>query len=211
MVKIKKLMFKAVFIPWKNYDFLQSKMVPGLWTKTFLGLIFFGLAFSLTSLAQAATGNFPGIPVILPLSLENYFFWQMILVGPWLVLSWLLVSLFARVLLLSFGARAVSFRQLSASLSLSFYPFLFWLWVPHFITAILYLLGMSQKEWVDLLSEPGWFQTGYIAFIVLATLTGFLAVNITLAKRKWTKIGASLMTASLSFILWCLLVLIFLR
>jgi len=211
MVKIKKLIFSAVFIPWRNYDFFQSEMAFDLWTKSFFGLIVFCLAFALTSFIQAATGNFPAIPVVLPLRLENYFVWQAILAIPWLIVSWLAVSLLARMFFLLFRARAVSFRQLSASLALSFYPFLFWLWLPHLLTAIFYLLGMSQKEWVDLLSEPGWFQTGYIAFIVLAILTGFLATSIALIRRRWAKRGFSLITASLSFILWCLLVFLFLR
>lgn len=204
-------MARAIFTPWKNAELIQSNMAAGFWSKSFLGLILFGLAFALTSLAQAATGNFPAIPLVLPLSLDNYFFWQMILILPWLLLSWFLVSLTAKMIFLTFGARGVSFRQLSASLALSFYPFLFWLWLPHLITAIFYLLGMSQKEWVDLLSEPGWFQTVYLLFIIFAFLTGLLAVNLTLIKRKWTKKGLTLVAATLSFIFWCFLVLILLR
>jgi hypothetical protein len=186
-------------------------MASGIWTKTLLGLIVLCSLYALTSLVQAATGNFPGIPVILPLSLENYFFWQSILVIPGLIISWLVVSLFARMLLILFKARPVSFRQLSVSLALSFYPFLFWLWIPHFLTALFYLLGMSQKEWVDLLSEPGWFQTGYIGFIVLAILSGWLSINVFLVKARWAKRKHGLLVASLSYLLGCSLVLIFLR
>jgi hypothetical protein len=211
MVKIIKLMLRAVFIPWKNADYFRSELTSGLWTRAFLGLIFFGIAFSLTSLIQAATGNFPGIPLILPLSLENYFVWQAILIIPWLAASWILVSLLFKFGLAGLGARAVSFRQLSASMAINFYPFLFWLWLPHCLTALFYLLGMSQKEWVDLLSEPGWFQSAYIIFIILAILVSFLATIITFIRIKWAKKGPSLILAVLSYISWVLFVLILLR
>jgi len=186
-------------------------MTSGIWTKSFLGLIVLSSAFALTSLVQAASGNFPGIPAILPLSLQNYFFWQSILMIPWLVLSWVVVILFARTALYLFRARPVSFRQLSVSLALSFYPFLFWLWIPHLLTAVFYLLGMSQKEWVDLLSRPGWFQTFYIAFIVLAMLSGWVSISVFMVKARWAKRRHSLLIAGLSYLLGCFLVLIFLR
>ncbi|HEK86178.1 MAG TPA: hypothetical protein ENO29_07485 [Candidatus Aminicenantes bacterium] len=211
MMKLTKLILRAVFVPWKNSEFLQKELTSGLWTRSLLGLLFFGLAFSLTSIIQAATGNFPGVPIILPLGLENYFVWQAILIIPWLIVSWLLVSFLAKSELLAVGARKVSFRQLSASLALSFYPFLFWLWLPHLLTAVFYLLGMSQKEWVDLLSEPGWFQTLYLAFLILAISTGLLATTITIAGRKWVKRGLSWLTAILAFVLWSFLIFILLR
>jgi len=158
MGRVIKTILRAIFRPDKNGQLLESQLSSGLWTRTFIGLILFGLLFSLTSIFQAFSGNVPAIPLILPFSLENYFVWQAVLFIPWLVLSWLLVSWLTRVIFRLSGAKRLSLRQLSAGLALSFYPFLFWLWLSHFFTAVLYSLGMSQKEWVDLIEVNKTFE-----------------------------------------------------
>jgi len=121
------------------------------------------------------------------------------------------VSWLTRVIFRLSGAKRLSLRQLSAGLALSFYPFLFWLWLSHFFTAVLYSLGMSQKEWVDLVSNPGWFQTVYLCLIIIALLSGWLATCLTLTARRWTKRGKSLLAGSLSYLAWILIIFILLR
>ncbi|HQH61173.1 MAG TPA: hypothetical protein PLW38_05385, partial [Candidatus Saccharicenans sp.] len=110
-----------------------------------------------------------------------------------------------------FGAKKFSWRQLSAGLALGFYPFLFWLWLPHFFTSVLYLIGMSQKEWVDLLSNPGWFQTVYISLVVIALFSGWLATCLTVSGRRWVKRGTGLLVSSLSYLVWVLFIFVLLR
>ncbi|MDD8020314.1 MAG: hypothetical protein PHU81_03890 [Acidobacteriota bacterium] len=211
MGKVIKTIWLAAGQPDKNEEFFRSQLAGGLWTRTFLGLMAFGLMFSLTSILQAFSGNIPAIPLILPLGLENYFVWQAVLFIPWLVLGWLAASWLARMLLRKTGSRNLSLRQLSANLAISFYPFLFWLWLPHFFTAFFYLLGMTQEEWVDLISNPGWFQTIYIIFFIMALLSGWLASCLTLVNRHWTKRGYSLLIATGSYVLWVLIIFILLR
>ncbi|HRD02317.1 MAG TPA: hypothetical protein PLP57_06720 [Candidatus Saccharicenans sp.] len=211
MERVIKTVLRAILRPDKNGELLERQLSSGLWTRTCSGLILFGLMFSLTSIIQAFSGNVPAVPLILPLGLENYFVWQAVLFIPWLMVSWLLVSWLARMNFKIAGAKKLSWRQLSAGLALSFYPFLFWLWLPHFFTSVLYLLGMSQKEWVDLLSNPGWFQSVYISLIVIALLSGWLASCLTVTARRWTKRGYSLITGSLSYLAWVLIIFILLR
>lgn len=211
MGRVIKTILRAIFRPDKNGQLLESQLSSGLWTRTFIGLILFGLLFSLTSIFQAFSGNGPAIPLILPFSLDNYFVWQAVLFIPWLILSWLLVSWLTRVIFRLSAAKRLSLRQLSASLALSFYPFLFWLWLPHFFTAVLYSLGMTQKEWVDLISNPGWFQTVYLCLIIIALLSGWLATCLTLTARRWTKRANSLLAGSLSYLAWILIIFILLR
>jgi len=82
MGRVIKTILRAIFRPDKNGQLLESQLSSGLWTRTFIGLILFGLLFSLTSIFQAFSGNVPAIPLILPFSLENYFVWQAVFVYP---------------------------------------------------------------------------------------------------------------------------------
>ncbi|MCK7482347.1 MAG: hypothetical protein M0C28_38400 [Candidatus Moduliflexus flocculans] len=43
-------------------------------------------------------------------------------------------------------------------------------WVPAFVQAAFMVLGMGQEEWVGILSEPGLWQTAYIAFFAAAAV-----------------------------------------
>lgn len=211
MAGLRKFLIAAILKPWRHFKLYEEFRTRGVGFRTGLLLVILGLAFSLTSLVQAACGHFPAVLLILPLRLENYFVWQALLVVPWIVLSWLLVGLLARGLLGLTGSPAVSLRQTLVLLGLGFSSFLFLLWIPHLLTAVLYLLGMSQKEWVDLLSQPGWFQTLYLVLMVLAILAGWLSLNQSLGKMK-KKIGlAGFLTANLSFLVWLLLLAVFLR
>ncbi|NPV83673.1 MAG: hypothetical protein HPY46_08860 [Candidatus Aminicenantes bacterium] len=210
MGSLRKFLITAILKPWRHSGLYDGSRTRGLGFRTGLLLVVLGLAFSLTSIAQAACGHFPSVPVILPLRLENYFVWQALLVVPWIVLSWFLVGLLARVLLGLMGA-AVSLRQVLVLLGLGFSSFLFLLWIPHLLTAIFYLLGMSQKEWVDLLSQPGWFQTLYLVLIALAILAGWLSLNLSLGRISKKRRPAGYLVANLGFLTWLLLLVVFLR
>lgn len=174
-------------------------------------LMLLGLGYSLTSIAQAACGNFPAVPIILPLSLENYFVWQALIIIPWIILSWLLISLMTRVILGLLSRRPVSFRQVLVLMGLGFASSLFILWMSHLLTAILCVFGMSQKKWVDLLSQPGWFQTLYLVLIVVAVLTGWAALSSSLIFSKMAGKKDTLLTAALGFWSWLGLLAIILR
>ncbi|MGQ9800903.1 MAG: hypothetical protein ACUVRL_04480 [Candidatus Saccharicenans sp.] len=206
-----KFILKAIFNPWKHLELYEAYRTSRVGSRVFFLLTGLALAFSLTSFVQAACGHFPAVPIILPLGLENYFFWQALLLVPWVLASWLMVSLVFRVILKLLAKNQVSFRPVLVGYGMSFSVFLFWLWLPHLLTAVLYLLGMSQKEWVDLLSHPGWFQTLYLIFLALALAGGWLALTLSLVKKKWVKNWASILVASLSYLLWLALVFVLLR
>lgn len=207
------MMFRAVFLPWKNIQMLEKHKSHGLWTGALLGLLTLAAGLAITSFVQAASGNFPAAPTFLPFSLENYFFWQSLLVIPWILAGWVLIS-FLSVLILS-GAKvrktAPSPRQLSSALAISFYPFLFWLFLSHLLTAIFYTLGMSQKEWVDLISEPGWFQSMYIFLLVMALFSGLFSSSLTLSRMVPSRRMASGLLGVVFFLLWSFMILFLLR
>jgi len=199
------------FKPWRHPELYEEFRTLGVGFKTLLLLAVLGLGFSLTSFAQAACGHFPAVPVILPLRLENYFVWQALLVIPWIILTWLLVGLLVRGVLGLTSLSRLSLRQILTWLGLGFSSCLFWLWIPHLLTAVLYLLGMSQKDWVDLLSQPGWFQTIYLVFMWLAVLAGLFSVNLSLTRRKKKGKAILILVASSGFLLWLAALAVFLR
>ncbi len=204
-------MIRAVFVPWKHVELYEDYRTRGAPSRAFLTLAFMGLAFSATSLAQAASGNFPAVPVILPLSLENYFFWQTLLIIPWFILSWFFVTTTTKLMLMVLGARKTSFRQLLVFSGLSFASCLFFLWIPHLLTAVFYILGRSQKELVAGLSEPGWLQTIYLVFIALGVLNGWQSLSLSLVKKKLVKNQISILTSSFNFLVWLVLLVVLLR
>ncbi|MBC7364532.1 MAG: hypothetical protein H5U07_08355 [Candidatus Aminicenantes bacterium] len=213
MKKLIVVLLRAIFKPWKNGQWFEKEKTSDLWTKAFFGLLLLAVALALTSIIQAASGNFPAAPVFLPFSLENYFVWQAVFIIPWLLASWLTLSLLLRLIFVSGRRQRVplNFKQLSAGLALSFYPFLFWLWLSHLLTAIFYSLGISQKEWVDLMSEPGWIQFIYIFLLFLALFSGLISSILTMAKIAPNgKVRAGFLGAGLS-IVFDFLVLFFLR
>jgi hypothetical protein len=53
------------------------------------------------------------------------------------------------------------------------------LWIPQAVGAGLMFLGMSQAEWVEILSRPGSWQTFFIGVQVLATVWAFLLFSFT--------------------------------
>lgn len=211
MAGLKKFLITAILKPWRHSELYGEFRTQGVGFRTGLLLVVLGLAFSLTSIAQAACGHFPAVPVILPLRLENYFVWQALLVVPWIVLSWFLVGLLVKVLIGSIGSATVSLRQIMVLLGLGFSSFLFLLWIPHLLTAVFYLLGMSQKEWVDLLSQPGWFQTLYLVLIALAILAGWLSLNLSLGRISKKRRLVGYLVANLGFLTWLLLLVVILR
>ncbi len=211
MAVLKKFWLIAIFMPWRHSRLYEDLRTRGIGFKTFLLLTVLGLSFSLTSIIQAACGHFPAVPVILPLRLENYFVWQALLVVPWILLTWLLLVPPVRAAAGLAGLAGLNLRQVLVWLGLGFSSCLFWLWVSHFLTAVLYLLGMSQKEWVDLLSQPGWFQTLYLVFMALAVLSGLISLNLSLAGRRKKGKGLLILVASSGFCLWLAALAVFLR
>jgi len=204
---------RALLKPWRQRElFLEFKERKPL-RKTLLLLVFIGLALSLTSLIQAACGHFPAVPIILPFDLENYFVWQAALAIPWIIFCWLTVSVLTGLMLGVIAGRSsrVRWKEMLILSGLALADFLFVIWLMHLLTAVFYLLGMSQKEWVDLLSEPGWFQTLYLTLLIVAFFTGWLAMNFNLVKSKYAGKAVSFLAANFGYSVALVLLAAFLR
>ena len=164
----------------------RSAEAPKSVPRTALAVIAAGFLYALTSLALGASGAVPLWPVMDGLEADNYYFWQMVFVVPGVILAWLLVAgLLHRTR--KGGAEGGGFaRTLSVSGPALGGPLLV-AWLPTAVQAAFMLLGMRQWEWVDILSEPGPWQTLYLAGYGLAALLAvrlFVAASMILAGRR---------------------------
>ncbi|MBM3305671.1 MAG: hypothetical protein FJY79_07005 [Candidatus Aminicenantes bacterium] len=163
--------------------------------KAAAAVLFAGFLYALTSLGLGAAGAVPLWPVMGGLGTDNYYFWQMVIVLPGAVLAWALAAALLHGMTRSGGftrALAVAGPALSAPLFVA--------WLPAAVQAVFMALGMGQREWAAILSEPGPWQTLYIAgygLAALMALRAFAAAAGVLRKRPG---AAGLVSGSLTAI-----------
>jgi len=141
-------------------------------------VILAGLLHAATSFARAASGAVPMAPTWVKITEYNYLIWQMIFVLPALLLLWVLAAGLIQLL----GRRGQKSAAFEATAGLTGYAVglpLLLLWIPQAIGAGLMLLGMTQAEWVEILSRPGSSQTLFIGVHVLAAIWAFLLLTFT--------------------------------
>jgi len=130
---------------------------------------FVGLLYFLTSAVMAMVGAVPMATVLLLIRPENYYFWQMFFILPWVLLVWVLVSGLIHILEKRERARP-AFERTAAAAGVALAASLFVAWVPSCLAAFLLTLGMSQQELVDVLSSPGGAQVLYVGLYLIAAV-----------------------------------------
>ena len=128
---------------------------------------FVGFLYVLTSVVMALGGAVPMAPVLLLIPPENYYFWQMFFILPWVLLVWVLISGLIHLLGKRERARP-AFERTAAAAGVAMAASLFVAWVPACLAAVFLALGMSQQELVDILSAPGGPQVIYIGLHIMA-------------------------------------------
>jgi len=139
-----------------------------------------GFLYAAASVARAATGAVPMAPTWVKFAEYNYLIWQTVFILPVLLLLWILAAGLLQLL----GWRGPRAAPFEATAGLAGYAVglpLLLLWVPQAVGAGLMLMGMSQAEWVEILSRPGSWQTFYIGVHIVAAAWAF--VLLTLAAR----------------------------
>jgi hypothetical protein len=139
-----------------------------------------GILYALSSVALAGAGAVPLAPALLRLRAENYYFWQTFLVIPVILLAWVLVSGVIRLLLRKEPGCA-PFDRTAALTGVALAASLFVAWIPSGLTAVLMVMGMGQEELADMLSQPGLWQTLYLACYFLAAF-GAAALLVLVAR-----------------------------
>ena len=168
--------------------------------KTVWTVVLAGGLYALTAAGFGLAGSVPMAPVFIPIAPENYHFWEMAFVLPLFVSGWLIVSIAARLIGWILGGKG-TFRATAASLALAWSIPLLFVWLFETAIAVLMLLGMGQKEFVDLVSAPGTWQTVFLGYLGAGALwlwrLNLRAMASALRLRWWKALLAGTLTTSL--------------
>ena len=171
-----------------------------------LGLGLAGLAYALTSALLALAGAVPVAPVIAGLDIDNYYAWQIVFILPLIFAVWVLSS----GVLLALGTKGIHRSDVLTKASRAWGGPLLLAWVPSSVEALFAALGMGQAEWVGILSEPGVWQTLYIAFYAAAAawaVSRFVRTARSIHKRSWpAAIMTGLASAAVAIAVYALFV-----
>jgi hypothetical protein len=183
MKKIAHDSLKTLAFPVKSMRRLLEEPRPA--RRAAQAVLAVGILYALTSVALAAAGAVPLAPAFLKLRAENYYFWQMFLIIPVILLAWILVSGVVRLLLRKEPGCA-SFDRTAALTGVALAVSLFVAWIPSGLTAVLMVMGMSQEELAEMLSQPGLWQTFYLACYIVSALgaAALLVLAARLSQRK---------------------------
>jgi len=147
-----------------------------------LGLV--SLAYALTSFVLALAGAVPLAPVVGGIDADNYYFYQILFILPLVLAVWALSS----GALLALGARGCRRSDVLVKASRAWGRPLLLAWAPSAVEALFAALGMGQREWVDILSEPGLWQTLYLGAYAAAAAWaawGFVAAARSVHNKSW--------------------------
>ncbi len=123
------------------------------------GLGLAALAYALSSAVLALTGDVPTAPVLSGIGPDNYYAWQMVFILPLVLAVWVLAS----GVLLALGTKGCHRSDVLVRAARAWGAPLWLAWAPSAVRTVFAVLGMGQAEWVDILSEPGPWQTLYLA------------------------------------------------
>ncbi|MGZ5499265.1 MAG: hypothetical protein ACXWHI_11130 [Candidatus Aminicenantales bacterium] len=143
-----------------------------------------GLAYALSSAVLAIAGSVPTAPVIAGLDVDNYYAWQIFFILPLVFAVWVLTS----GVLLALGPKGSHRSDVLVKAARAWGAPLFLAWVPMAVEAVFAVLGMGQAEWVGILSEPGVWQTVFLAFYAVAAawvVLRFVRTARSIHKKSW--------------------------
>ncbi len=143
-----------------------------------------GALYAASSAVLGACGAVPTAPVIPGADVDNYYFWQMVFSVPFVLAVWLL----AAGVLLARSGKGSGRGSLAPTVARVWGWPLLVAWAPSAVQAAFMALGMGQEEWVGILSEPGVWQTAYLAFYVAAAglaVRGFIRAARAAHPRSW--------------------------
>ena len=143
-----------------------------------------GFAYAFTSVMLAIVGAVPTAPVVAGINVDNYYAWQILFILPLVFAVWILAS----GVLLALGTRGCHRSDVLVRSSRAWGAPLLLAWVPSAVKAAFAALGMGQTEWVDILSEPGIWQTLYLAIYAASAAWAvwrFVLAARTIHKKSW--------------------------
>jgi len=183
---------------------------PKKLAKGLKAILLIGVLHTLTVGALAAGGALVPAPAFLPISPDNYFFWEIFFALPVLILAWFLAAVIARLL----GSRKGSGGQFRNGLSMLGFAFAvpqFPTWIIETAFAVLLNLGMTQEEFMELSAQPGPWQTLVIGCQVLAVVWMLGLTILAVGISQKLKGGQAVAVGFLTTVLFLTIIIIFIR
>jgi hypothetical protein len=153
------------------------------------------LVYGIASAVLAVTGAVPLAPVVAGMDVDNYYTWQIVFILPLVFAVWILTS----GVLLALGTKGCHRSDVLVGASRGLGVSLLLASVPSVVEAGFAVLGMGQTEWVGILSEPGIWQTLYLAVYAGAAgwaVYGLIRAARTIHKKSWPAAVATGLAAS---------------
>ena len=151
-----RLFLGMIFSPGRTFSALGSD--PKRFRRGLRMVILTGFLYAAAAGLLGAGGALVTAPAIIPLPLENYYFFQMIFALPLFAVLWLLSSTLGHVLASILGGRG-SWKTAAAGSGFAFALPCLMIWIPQTIFGILLHTGMPQAEFMDIFARPGGLQT----------------------------------------------------
>jgi len=176
----------AAFFPLRAMRRFLEEPLPLMTAARAVGFV--AVLYALTSLVLALAGAVPMAPVLIGIRPENYYFWQVFFAVPCVVMAWALaagvIHLFEKR-----GEASWPFLKVAPLAGIAVAAALFVAWIPMAFATFFMLIGMSQRELVDLLSQPGAWQVFDFVLYVTAGAAGAVLLSLAAAHGHLQKAG----------------------
>lgn len=162
-------------------------------------ILLIGILYACTAAGLAAAGALITAPAFIPLSPENYYFWEIFFALPVALLGWIMAAAFAQILSRGKGGGG-TFKSLLGTLGFALAVPQFLTWIAETAFAVLLLLGMRQAEFMELSAQPGILQTLFIGYHAVAAAwmlaLVIAAVGVSQRLRWWLAGMIGILTAA---------------
>jgi len=134
----------------------------------FKAVLLIGTLYTLTVIGLAAVKAEIMAPAWIPISADEYYFWEIFFAMPVVFLGWIVAAGVAQLLSRPFGGSG-TFEGTLAVLAFAVTVPTFVTWVPETAGTTLILAGaMTHGDWVEATSRPGFWQVFGLAYQLVA-------------------------------------------
>ncbi len=161
---------------------------PKAVSQGFKAVLFIGILYTLTVIGLAIVRADIATPAWIAIPAENYYFWEIFFALPVFLMGWILGTGLVQLLSKALKGNGTFESTLAVSGFALTVP-MFVTWIPETVGAVLFILGIvTQKEWLEITSRPGFWQVFAAAyqFIALAWLLALVLVAIAASQKlRW--------------------------
>jgi hypothetical protein len=137
-------------------------------TQSFRAILLIGALYTLTVIGLAVIGADISSPAWMSIPADEYYFWEIFLAMPVVVLGWIMAAGVAQLLSKLFGGSG-NFEATLAVLGFAVTVPMFVTWIPETVGTILMVTGvMTQTDWLEMTSKPGFWQVFGLAYQLVA-------------------------------------------